>query len=145
METVKVKFIHDMNSANPQYRGLFHGMRTIVAQEGFRGCYKGVNATIAKQGSNQMIRFGVMDSLKAWHSEKYAGEKPGILHTALYGGIAGAASVLGNTPIDVVKTRMQVCISLLLDIQLSFRKSSYSLITNNIFNQKNVKISTFVG
>jgi len=107
METVKVKFIHDMNSANPQYRGLFHGMRTIIAQEGLRGCYKGVNATIAKQGSNQMIRFGVMDSLKAWHSDKYAGEKPGILHTALYGGIAGAASVLGNTPIDVVKTRMQ--------------------------------------
>jgi len=40
METVKVKFIHDMNQAKPQYRGLMHGMRTIIAQEGFRGCYK---------------------------------------------------------------------------------------------------------
>ena len=29
-------------------------------------------------------------------------------HTAVYGGLAGAASVLGNTPVDVVKTRMQV-------------------------------------
>lgn len=107
METVKVKFIHDMNSANPQYRGLFHGMRTIIAQEGFSGVYKGVSATIAKQGSNQMIRFGVMDTLKARHLNTYGGERPGVLHTALYGAIAGAASVLGNTPIDVVKTRMQ--------------------------------------
>jgi len=106
METVKVKFIHDMNQAKPQYRGLMHGMRTIIAQEGFRGCYKGLSATLAKQGSNQMIRFGVMDSLKAWHVERN-GSGPGIMYTAIYGGLAGAASVIGNTPVDVVKTRMQ--------------------------------------
>ena len=33
----------------------------------------------------------------------------GNLKTFLIGGVAGAASVFGNTPIDVVKTRMQVC------------------------------------
>lgn len=31
-----------------------------------------------------------------------------ILVTGLFGVIAGAASVFGNTPVDVVKTRMQV-------------------------------------
>ena len=31
------------------------------------------------------------------------------MKTFLIGGIAGAASVFGNTPVDVVKTRMQVC------------------------------------
>lgn len=54
-----------------------------------------------------MIRFGVMDSLKAWHVDR-TGAAPGIIYTAVYGGLAGAASVIGNTPIDVVKTRMQV-------------------------------------
>lgn len=54
-----------------------------------------------------MIRFGVMDSLKAWHVER-TGSGPSIIYTAIYGGLAGAASVLGNTPVDVVKTRMQV-------------------------------------
>lgn len=34
METIKVKFINDQRSANPQYKGFFHGVRTIVKQEG---------------------------------------------------------------------------------------------------------------
>ncbi len=34
METIKVKFIHDQTQPNPQYRGFFHGVRTIVKQEG---------------------------------------------------------------------------------------------------------------
>jgi len=106
METVKVKFIHDMNQAKPQYRGLVHGVGAIVKAEGIGGIYKGLSATLAKQGSNQMIRFGVMDWLKARHRERN-GAGPNMLFTGIYGGLAGAASVIGNTPIDVVKTRMQ--------------------------------------
>ena len=34
METVKVKFIHDRTSAHPQFRGFFHGVSTIVRQQG---------------------------------------------------------------------------------------------------------------
>ena len=56
METVKVKFIADQRSANPQYKGFFHGLRTIIANEGISGTYKGLTATMMKQGSNQMIR-----------------------------------------------------------------------------------------
>ena len=34
METVKVKFINDQASANPRFRGFFHGVRAIISQEG---------------------------------------------------------------------------------------------------------------
>ncbi len=61
-----------------------------------------------KQGSNQAIRFYVVETLK----DKYRGGDNSVavpkLITGLFGGIAGTASVFGNTPIDVVKTRMQV-------------------------------------
>ncbi|XP_030041766.1 tricarboxylate transport protein, mitochondrial isoform X1 [Microcaecilia unicolor] len=107
METIKVKFIHDQCSSVPKYRGFFHGVREIVREQGLRGTYQGVTATILKQGSNQAIRFFVMTSLRNW----YRGDNPhreiNPFVTAAFGATAGAASVFGNTPLDVIKTRMQ--------------------------------------
>jgi solute carrier family 25 citrate transporter 1 len=54
---VKVKFIHDQTLAEPRYRGLVHGVGVIVREEGIGGIYKGVVPTIAKQASNQAIRY----------------------------------------------------------------------------------------
>ncbi|KAF3840799.1 hypothetical protein F7725_006661 [Dissostichus mawsoni] len=74
---------------------------------GVRGTYQGLTATVLKQGSNQAIRFYVMNLLRNW----YKGDDPSRdMHpfiTAIFGATAGAASVFGNTPLDVVKTRMQ--------------------------------------
>jgi solute carrier family 25 citrate transporter 1 len=63
-----------------------------------------------KQGSNQAIRFFVMESLKEQYrkyTSKGHNDPVPILITGAFGLIAGAASVFGNTPLDVVKTRMQ--------------------------------------
>ncbi|CRK98112.1 CLUMA_CG011480, isoform A [Clunio marinus] len=107
METVKVKFINDQRSKNPKFRGFAHGVGCIVKQEGFSGLYKGVTATIIKQGSNQAIRFYVMETLREWYKGGDKKKETPKLLVGLFGAIAGAASVFGNTPIDVVKTRMQ--------------------------------------
>lgn len=107
METVKVKFINDQRSANPKYKGFFHGVRSIIAEQGIKGTYQGLTATILKQGSNQAIRFFLMESLKDWYRGGDPNKKVPKLLVGLFGGFAGACSVLGNTPLDVVKTRMQ--------------------------------------
>lgn len=107
METVKVKFINDQTGPNPKYRGFFHGVSEIVREQGIRGTYQGVTATIMKQGSNQAIRFFVMESLKDWYRGGDPNKKVNKLIVGMFGAVAGAASVFGNTPIDVVKTRMQ--------------------------------------
>jgi solute carrier family 25 citrate transporter 1 len=77
---------------------------------GLRGTYQGLTATMLKQGSNQAIRFYVMDTLKEQY-RKYTNKGHNapvpVLITGVFGLIAGAASVFGNTPLDVVKTRMQ--------------------------------------
>ena len=57
METIKVKFINDQRSANPKYKGLFHGVRSIIAEQGIKGTYQGLSATIMKQGSNQVLTY----------------------------------------------------------------------------------------
>ena len=107
METIKVKFIHDQTQPNPRYKGLLHGVRLIIREEGFLGVYKGLVPTILKQGTNQMMRFFVFMNLKKMIQKGDNTKNIGSLYTFLFGGIAGAASVFGNTPIDVVKTRMQ--------------------------------------
>lgn len=55
-----------------------------------------------------MIRFFVYENLKHWLQDGDYSKNIGTLKTAMCGATAGAASVFGNTPIDVVKTRMQV-------------------------------------
>merc|ERR1712137_563601 len=94
-ETMKVRLIHDRLSPNPRFRNTFHGVSTILKEQGVSGIYKGLGATILKQSTNQMIRFPVYYYLK----RLVLGDPNGDL--------AGAASVLGNTPIDVIKTKMQ--------------------------------------
>nr|XP_020759063.1 tricarboxylate transport protein, mitochondrial [Odocoileus virginianus texanus] len=107
METIKVKFIHDQTSASPKYRGFFHGVREIVREQGLKGTYQGLTATVLKQGSNQAIRFFVMTSLRNWYRGDNPNKPMNPLITGVFGAIAGAASVFGNTPLDVIKTRMQ--------------------------------------
>jgi len=107
METIKVKFIHDQTQTVRKYKGFFSGIYQIIKSEGISGTYKGLFPTILKQGSNQAIRFLCYSEIKKWMQGGDANKKLTPGHTMLAGALAGAASVFGNTPIDVVKTRMQ--------------------------------------
>lgn len=107
METIKVKFINDQRSPNPIFKGFFHGVRLIIREQGFGGVYQGLTATVLKQSSNQAIRFFVMETLKDKYAEGDPTKPFPKLLVALVGGIAGGVSVFVNTPMDVVKTRMQ--------------------------------------
>ena len=102
---------------------------------GIRGTYQGLTATMMKQGSNQAMRFFVVESLKDQYRAGDPKKSVPKLLTGLFGAIAGAVSVLGNNPLDVIKTRMQV-------------REEYCISTNNHNNttytveknQKTIKI-----
>lgn len=81
METIKVKFIHDQNMPNPQYRGFLHGVSTIVRTEGIGGIYKGLVPTILKQGSNQAMRFFVYNNLTDWMKTRSGRDQLNSLHS----------------------------------------------------------------
>lgn len=54
MDTIKTLLIHDQltrPAAERRYRGFAHGVKTIVAEQGIGGIYKGLTATIIKQGA----------------------------------------------------------------------------------------------
>jgi solute carrier family 25 citrate transporter 1 len=104
METFKVRLIHDKFMPTPRYRNLFHGIYTIFRKEGARGCYKGLLATMLKQSTNQGVRFLVYEDAKKFF-KKYI--PIDFFVNFIAGSVAGAASVIVNNPIDVVKTNMQ--------------------------------------
>lgn len=115
-------------------RDVWKSKTHVGVSAGVRGTYQGLTATVLKQGSNQAIRFYVMNLLRNWYKGGrtsfcparsflclpplqplclcHKGDDPRKeMHpivTAMFGATAGAASVFGNTPLDVVKTRMQV-------------------------------------
>lgn len=109
METIKTKLIHDQGLEKPRFNGAIHGIKTIIAEEGFMGIYRGALATTMKQGCNQMVRFGVFDTIKEQVRQRnndpnYAFS---LFETLGYGACAGFISVYATMPFDVVKTRMQ--------------------------------------
>lgn len=108
METLKTKLIDDKLQPKDQqkYRGLIHGIKTIYAEQGFGGVYRGPLPTVMKQGSNQAIRFVVYEKFRKI-IEDVAPSVPFSLKTAIAGALAGATSVIANNPIDVVKSKMQ--------------------------------------
>jgi len=85
-----------------------------------------------KQGTNQAIRFYVMESLKELYRGKDNVNKPVPKPiTGLFGIVAGAASVFGNTPLDVIKTRMQVCHAAICYISRCIGKNHALVITTS--------------
>lgn len=99
METIKTKLIETN-------QGLVHGVRAIIAERGLGGLYQGVTATIMKQASNQGLRFMFFNKYKDIMTDDGRSKLSPL--AALVGGAgAGCFSVLGNNPVDVVKTQMQ--------------------------------------
>ncbi|CAM9437150.1 unnamed protein product [Choristocarpus tenellus] len=99
IETVKTKAIQTNT-------GFVEGVKTILKNEGPGGLYQGLSATIAKQGSNQGLRFMWFNKYKSILSDD--GERDLTDIENLLGGMsAGCFSTMGNNPFDVVKTKMQ--------------------------------------
>lgn len=100
IETMKTKLI-DSNQS------FIRGVLSIYRAEGIRGIYKGWLATVAKQSSNQGLRFMAFSFYKDLILR--GKEEKGLTPVqALFGGMAsGCFSTLCNNPFDMVKTRMQ--------------------------------------
>jgi solute carrier family 25 citrate transporter 1 len=100
-ETIKIKLIDDMFAREvPRFNGFFHGVSTIIKEEGFGGIYHGLAPTILKVATAQGTRFGVFNVIPTEYRKTPAG-------TAACGAFAGGVSVVLFQGIDVIKSRMQ--------------------------------------
>lgn len=107
VETIKTRVTDDIRRGTKNYTGSFDAVNKILRTEGPGGLYRGVLPTIAKQGTNQMVRFPVQfyALCALTGDDKEARKNP--LYNGIAGAFAGAVSVILTMPQDTIKTRMQ--------------------------------------
>lgn len=122
-ETIKTKMIQDSRRPNPQYKGLIHGTRSIIAEEGIFGIYRGLFPVMMRQGANSAVRFTTYTTLKQFvQGNTRPGQTLPSSITFAIGGMAGLVTVYATMPLDVVKTRMQS-----LDARTQYRNSFHCI------------------
>ncbi|KAI5064090.1 hypothetical protein GOP47_0020760 [Adiantum capillus-veneris] len=89
------------------YKGIAHALHTITRDEGPRGLYKGLGATLLGVGPNIAINFCVYETLKSLWTEQRS-ELPGVWSSLAFGSVAGIASSTATFPLDLVRRRMQL-------------------------------------
>ncbi|KAG6478539.1 mitochondrial substrate carrier family protein B-like [Zingiber officinale] len=89
------------------YRGISHALYTICRDEGMRGLYKGLGATLLGVGPSIAISFSVYETLRShWQVERPC-DSP-ILVSLACGSLSGITSSTATFPLDLVRRRMQL-------------------------------------
>lgn len=101
------------SSETQYYRSFFHAALSIIRQEGFRGLYTGFGPTLARDVpfAGLMIVFyeGLAQCVRS--GEQTTNAKEFTLtgfEDMVMGGVAGGISAFLTTPLDIIKTRLQV-------------------------------------
>ncbi|CAK7326264.1 unnamed protein product [Dovyalis caffra] len=99
------------------YNGPFDVMRKVIKTEGFRGLFRGFGLTAVTQSPASALWWGTYGTAQhiIWRSMGYRDDtdkKPSHLEMvtvqATAGTVAGACSSIITTPVDTIKTRLQV-------------------------------------
>lgn len=107
IETLKNRCIDDIRRGTNKYTGSFDAMMKIIRSEGLGGLYMGLAPTIAKQGTNQMVRFPIQQMYFQLFFGGDPEKKKNPFLNGLCGAAAGGTSVVLTMPQDTIKTRMQ--------------------------------------
>nr|CAB3476319.1 unnamed protein product [Digitaria exilis] len=100
------------NKTTRYYKGIFHAVSTICRDEGIKGLYKGLGATLLELqgvGPSIAISFSVYESLRSsWQMERCSPHDSTAVVSLFSGSLSGIASSTATFPLDLVKRRMQL-------------------------------------
>jgi hypothetical protein len=99
------------NNLHNKYQNSFHTLKTIYVEEGITGLYKGYGAALATYGPFVGIYFVGYEQSKKFYKyilKKDSDDQLTFLSNLASGAQAGAFAAMVTTPMDVIKTRLQV-------------------------------------
>lgn len=101
-DTIKVH-MQTQDVKNPQYRGAFHCLKTLVAKDSVRGLYRGMSSPMIGVSAINAIVFGVYGNV-----QRVSSNPDSYMSHFLAGSIAGFAQSIICSPMELAKTRLQV-------------------------------------
>ncbi|BAF11581.1 uncharacterized protein [Oryza sativa Japonica Group] len=105
LDLVRTRLAAQTNTA--YYRGISHALYAICRDEGVKGLYKGLGATLLGVGPSIAISFCVYETLRShWQIERPY-DSPVLISLAC-GSLSGIASSTITFPLDLVRRRMQL-------------------------------------
>ncbi|CAG9835186.1 unnamed protein product [Diabrotica balteata] len=102
LDTVKVN-LQTQCAVNPQYRGTVHCIKSLMAKEGIKGIYRGVTSPVVGVATLNAVVFGVYANV-----QKYSRNPESLSSHAVAGAAAGLFTSVISSPMELVKSRMQV-------------------------------------
>ncbi|XP_030667050.1 solute carrier family 25 member 45 isoform X6 [Nomascus leucogenys] len=93
-------------SPPPRYQGPVHCAASIFREEGPRGLFRGAWALTLRDTPTMGIYFITYEGLCRQYTPE--GQNPNSATVLVAGGFAGIASWVAATPLDVIKSRMQM-------------------------------------
>ncbi|KAK9839432.1 hypothetical protein WJX81_001730 [Elliptochloris bilobata] len=90
------------------YHGIAHALRTIVREEGARGLYSGLGATLLQVTPSLAINYTAYGTLRSTWCQLRADDDPTVTMSLVCGGVAGLVSSTATFPLDLVRRRMQL-------------------------------------
>jgi len=104
-DVVKVRMQGDLRAGvTPRYRSPPHALRCIAREEGARGLWRGLSASLQRSATLQPIGLVIYDQSK--HLLRLRGVKEGPGVQILCAAVASLAGAVASTPFDVAKSRM---------------------------------------
>uniref|UniRef100_A0A0P4W023 Mitochondrial carrier protein n=1 Tax=Scylla olivacea TaxID=85551 RepID=A0A0P4W023_SCYOL len=124
-DTVKVR-LQTQDFQNPKYRGTWHCITDTIKHESLRGLYKGMSSPMAGVAFVNAIVFGVHGNMV-----KHIQNPDSLRSQMLCGAVAGFSQSIVTSPMELVKTRVQLQTEACVTTKsLSCAATSSSTVTN---------------
>jgi Mitochondrial carrier protein len=104
---VRLQLQGELKSSEPKkYNGLIRGISTILKEEGLLGLYRGLHASLLREGTYSTIRMGLYHPIKDLIKSPSDVTEP-LSKKVFAGAVSGAIGAVIANPTDLLKVRLQ--------------------------------------
>ncbi|KAH8346358.1 hypothetical protein KR084_007253, partial [Drosophila pseudotakahashii] len=110
LDVLKIRFQMQVepvtDHSGSKYRGVIHAFKSIYAEEGMRGMFRGHNSGQVLSITYALVQFWAYEQLRTLaHQSEFWSQRP-FLMFFVCGGLAGCLGAVAAQPLDVVRTQM---------------------------------------